>query len=249
MKNFLRQSSKSAKKSLVVLLLGLISCACNSSGNSSNNSQTAPADTGPNNVQTELTALQNQVNKLQESIAALQATNSSLEAELSADETKLGKIALLGHQLGTSTSYGPCSDMGVLLGSNQVDALTATIEDFRQCTGYEYGVVVENGTIAKPIELWFDGVNCTGNMFEAENDGGYNRQVLQNGVVFMSPVDGVTELMVSSGQTGSTTALQSNFSAGTCNSPANETQIAYSVSMNSLNITGVPSSVPADYIL
>lgn len=221
-------------------------------------------------------ALQNQVTSLQGNILALQGANGAFVNELSIDETQLSrittqlsKITLLGHQPGTAIaaikrgnaawigssgitqtiSYGPCTDMGVLIGTGQIDSLAATTENFRQCTGYEYAAVVETGAIAKPFELWFDGANCTGNMFEAENDGGYNRQALQDGVVFVSPIDGVTELMVAANQQGTTTTLLSNFSYGACNSGATEIQVAYPVSPNDLSITGVPSAVPANYIL
>lgn len=214
------------------------------------------------------TTLRSQLNDFQENIATLQTTDSSFAQELNLDEAKLRKITLLGHQpdivtartnrasrsfnVGLDTiqsiSFGPCSDMGVFIGSGQMDSLTATVENFRQCTGYEYGAIVETGVIIKPFALWFDGANCTGNMFEAENDGGYNRQVLQNGVVFVSPIDGSTALMVEAGQSGKITTLLSNFSGGGCNSAAVEIQIAYRVTPNDLGITGVPPAVPANFI-
>ena len=220
-------------------------------------------------LQNQVTSVQGNVTASQADITALQAGNGAFANELSIDEAQLSKITLLGHQPGTAIaaikrtnaawigsrnitqtiSYGPCSDMGVLIGPGQIDSLTATTENFRQCTCYEYGAVVESGAIAKPLELWFDGANCTGNMFEAENDGGYNRQALQDGVVFISPIDGVTELMVAASQQGVITTLLSNFSYGGCNSGSTEIQIAYRVSPNDLSITGVPSAVPANYIL
>ena len=239
---------KSLTKFSAVVLVGVVSCACNSSENDSNSSQAESSNTTLTSLQTELTVLQNQVGKLQESVVALQTVNNALETELSSDEIKLKKISLLGHLPGTNSLYGPCNDMGVLVGSNQVDSLTATTEDFRQCTGYEYGVVVENGTIAKPFALWFDGINCTGNMFEAENDGGYNRQVLENGVVFISPIDNITELMVASNQVSQSTTLLSNFSGGVC-STASEIQNSYLVIPNDVDLTGVPSAFPANFSL
>lgn len=247
---------------LVVLLSGI--AACNGSG--TNNSGT---DTGSSSSPTsaQFTALQVQVNSLQSSVATLQAQNDELKATESADQSLIKRIALLGHVPGASAystkqkgqdrtlaitesvSFGPCPDMGVHIGDSQSDPLYATVESFKQCTGYEYGAIVETGAITKSIVLWFDGSNCTGNMYEAENDGGYNRQVLQNGVVFTSPVDGTTELMVAGGQVGSVVTLQSNFSGGSCNTGVTEIQTSYIVTPNNVDVTGVPAAVPANFIL
>lgn len=265
---------ESIVKIIVVSSFAISVSACGGSGTSSSSapqpdSGYATLQTQLVSLQNEVSALQNQVGSLQVTITALQASNSVLVNELNSDEIQLSKISLLGHQPSTSLlsikgtsvirsrvsgvtqtiSYGPCTDMGVLIGTGQLDSLSTTTENFRQCTGYEYGAVVETGVITKPFELWFDGANCTGNMYEAGNDGGYNRQVLQDGVVFMSPIDGVTELMVAAGQQGTTTTLLSNFSSGSCNSGTIEIQTAYPVTPNELNITGVPSAVPANFIL
>lgn len=259
--NMLGINFKSIAGFIFAFSLGVIA-ACNGSGYADNSSGSGP-------TMAQFTALQNQVDALQKSDTQLQTDDKTLQARLTADEATLGKIALLGHQPDTNSdftrrtnaisheasaiaqaiSYGPCNDMGVFMGVSQPDPLTATIEYFKQCTGYEYGAVVETGAIAKPVVLWFDGANCTGNMFEAEDDGGYNRQVLQNGVVFISPLDGTTELMVAAGQTGRSTVLLSNFTGGACNSGAMETQTSYHVTINNLSITGVPSVVPTNFIL
>ncbi len=251
---------KSSVKLMLTFLLLSIS-ACGNNGDSGNNSvSTSTAN--------QLTTLQNQLDKLQELVITLQTDNASLQNRLTTDEGAINKIALVGHVPGTdaalekhtsmlrqhplgvteSISFGPCVDMGVLVGA-EPDSMTATTENFRQCTGYEYGVIVETGAIAKAVILWFDGPNCSGNMFEAENDGSYNRQALQEGVVFVSPIDGTTELMVTAGQQGESTVLQSNFSDGSCNSPATETQLAYHVTANELALTGIPPAVPTNFIL
>jgi len=255
-------------KLAIAFSLGAVS-SCGGGGDANGSSPAGPSMTQFSALQAAVSELQTEVAALKTGNAGLQTEYAASEARLTADETLLAKIALLGHQPGMNSvaswhaaglehhapagtqsfSYGPCSDMGVLVGNNQADALTATVEEFRQCTGYEYGVVVDTGAIAKPLELWFDGLNCTGNMFEAEGDGVYNRQVLQSGVVFVSPIDGVTELMVVTGQAGQTTTLLSNFSGGSCNSGAQEVQTSYRVVPNDLNISGVPSAVPANFIL
>lgn len=202
--------------------------------------------------------------------AALQASQAALQNNQKADEATISRIAAFGHAPGAAedgrnalnydqhtritlqaVTYGSCSDMGQLIGHSTPDTLNATVENFRQCVingaQYEYGAVVETGAIAQPFAIWFVGANCTGNMIEFEDDGGYNRQVLQDGVVFKSPID-ASILMVNAGQGGQSMTAQSNFDGGSCNN-ATETHTGYAVSANDVSTTGVPSSVPANFIL
>lgn len=254
---------------LLMFSLGAI-VACNGSSTASTTGTTGPTMAQFNALQAQVTGLSSTVTSLQSIVttlqtdnATLQSDNTSLSATVTADHALLARIAVVGHAPNTAVvrgnspqtthstqstvSYGPCPDMGVHIGDGQPDPLNASVENFKQCTGVEYGAVVQTGAIAEPFALWFDGTNCTGNMYEAENDGGYNRQVLQNGVVFNSPVDGTTELFVAPGQTGQSVTLQSNYSGGHCNNGA-ETQISYSVILNDVNTSGVPAFVPSNFV-
>lgn len=246
---------------LLMFSLGAI-VACNGSSTASSDGPTlAQFDA----LQSHVNALSSTVSTLKSTVTALQSDNISLLATVTADHALLARVAVVGHApsgatvarnstmganqiMSTTISYGPCADMGVHIGDGQPDALNTTVENFKQCTNYEYGAIVQTGAISQPFALWFDGLNCTGNMYEAENDGGYNRQVLQNGVVFNSPVDGTTELMVTGGQTGQTVTLLSNYSSHSCNN-GTESQTAYAVTPNNVNVSGVPVAVPANFVL
>lgn len=157
----------------------------------------------------------------------------------------------------SAVSFGPCADMGVLVGftpggnNNAADPLTATYQAFKQCTGYYYEATVGSGNIAIANRIFWDGPNCTGNMYEWEaGGGGYNTQILQGGVVFLSPVDGTTELMVASGQTPQPILIQSVWVTSNPGCQADiEVQLLYVVSSNKTSVTGVPNGVGANFQL
>lgn len=193
-------------------------------------------------------ALVAKVDALTKALAA--ATHDSTQKFASL--TIIGKSGLVSMDAGGLVfNFGPCPDMGVLVGrGTQInnptgDPLSANIEAFHQCTGYDYNTVLGSGTIGTAPRLFWDGPNCTGNMLEWEAGGqGFNSQTLQDGVVFLSPVDG-TPLMVKSGQTAQMIMMQSVWvlSNPGCQSDI-EPQLMYFVTPNDVNVTGVPIALP-----
>lgn len=227
------------------LIIGLVVflAACNSSSS------------GLTQVQLDA-AVQKAVAPLQSQIDTLQASNKTLTAG-QAKLTLIGKVhgvssdslRLQGEptvNAANATSFGPCNDMGVLLGRgnnvNSQDPLSAPLESFQQCTNYEYSVVVATNTVAVGPRLFWDGPNCTGNMYEWNSGGGsYNDQTLEGGVVFLSPLDN-SSLMVKGGQTPKPILMQSVWVTSNpgCQSDI-ETQNLYEVIPNDISVTGVPS--------
>lgn len=144
-------------------------------------------------------------------------------------------------------SFGSCSDMGVMVGftngsGTPADALSASVQDFKQCTGYLYGANVADGSITQGVRIAYDGPNCTGNVFVWEESGaGYSTATLQNGVVFMSPADSLT-YMVTAGQTPQPVQQQSEWilASGGCQ-PIIQTELMYRAVINDATLSGVPS--------
>jgi len=207
--------------------------------------------------------------------AKLDALTQALAAatHAQAEETaSLNKLTLIGKAHGVTdsirmqgefrtdavsngVSFGPCADMGVLVGftsggNNAADPLTASYQAFKQCTGYYYETQVETGALSVGARIFWDGPNCTGNEYEWEAGGaGYNTQTLQNGVVFLSPVDN-SPLMVAAGQIPKPVMIQSVWVASNPGCQVDqETQLLYSVEPNNISITGVPVSVGSNFQL
>lgn len=212
--------------------------------------------------------------------AANEATAvAALRAEVTDLKGKLSQIQLIGHVNGTipvskntrelmamqgeptlsaiTPSFGPCPDMGVLVGfTNTGDnigagALSASYQAFKTCTGYLYETAVGTGNIKTANRIFWDGPNCTGNLLEWEAGGaGYNTQALQNGVVFVNPADGTMQLMVQAKQTPQPILIQSVWvlSNPGCQSDI-ETQLMYHVIPNDTSITGVPNSTVGNFSL
>lgn len=157
----------------------------------------------------------------------------------------------------TASNFGPCTDMGVLVGftntgnNTGAGALSASYQAFKTCSGYLYETSVQNGDIKQASRIFWDGPNCTGNQLEWESGGaGYNTQSLVNGVVFISPVDGTTQLMVRSNQTPQPILIQSAWVSSNpgCQSDI-ETQLMYQVTPNDVNVTGVPNKTVGNFSL
>lgn len=200
-------------------------------------------------------------------VAKVDALTKALAAATHADAKKFAGLKIIGKTPGgfsldagrvvNAVSFGPCANMGVLVGftnpnfSGTADPLTSTYQAFKQCTGYYYEAQVGNGSLSVANRLFWDGQNCTGNEYEWEAGGaGYNTQILQSGVVFLSPVDGTTELAVTAGQTPQPTLIQSVWVASSPGCQADvETQLLYKVVPNDTSVTGVPESVGASYQL
>lgn len=205
---------------------------------------------------------------------------TDIQTKLSADEVVLSKVQVFGHAPGAKTaavrtdgvrtlamlgepdvsaqpvSYGPCADMGQQIGANG-DPTGATVLTYKQCpingAQYVYGAVVNGGAISQPTNgfLWFTQPNCQGTPIIFLDDGSYNRLTLDGGVVFTSPVDGVTELMiVAQGQQGATNPATmvsaSIYDSGCIN--ATETHTAYTAVPNATSVTGVPAAVPDNFV-
>lgn len=225
----------------IALIFTLFLAACN--GSSDNDSAYATTAQLPPNEATQVADLQAQVLNLQKKMGSLQIigktphkTGASVE-----DFRAMGEPNSVA-----SVSFGPCANMGVLLGrgdnSDSQDPLSAPIESFQQCTGYEYSVTVSTSTVAQGPRLFWDGPGCTGNMYEWNSGGGsYNDQTLEGGVVFLSPMDS-SPLMVKSGQTPQPILIQSVWvlSNPGCQSDI-ETQSLYQVTPNDIAVSGVPN--------
>jgi hypothetical protein len=195
----------------------------------------------------------------------------SLKASVTSQQSAISKLQLIGNAHGVATAartlaiganaalaeavnFGPCTDMGVLLGRGvstfSSDSLAAVSESFQTCTGYAYSVVIGTNTIAPAPRIFFDGANCTGNMLEWPSAGGaYNSQALNQGVVFINPVDGQTVLMVTAGQTPKPIFFQSVWVSSNPGCQIDqETQLMYQVVPNDTSVTGV-STIPSNFQL
>lgn len=195
-----------------------------------------------------------------------------LQAKQAADEKLISRMELFGHVPGATVStdavrtlamqgepviqpqatgaIGPCPDMGQLVGYNSPDPLEATVAYFKQCTGIEYGVNIEDNSIASPAFVWFTDDDCGasgGQMIVFENDASYTRQALQDRVAFNSPANGA-EMVVDVNQTGTTMTSGSIYTGGSCN-PDVETHTGYVMAPNVTSVTGVPTVAPAGWIL
>lgn len=199
-------------------------------------------------------------------IAALRAEVVSLQADNAALKTGQAKLKIVGHVHGIAAqtqgigggnflpdavNFGPCPDMGVLIGfvsannASIADPLYAKYQAFKQCTGFSYETDVTTGTLAPASRLYWDGPNCTGGMWEWNASGSsYNDQSLSTGVVFLNPADMTTELMVEPGQTPQMVQAASVYivSNGDCEADS-DLQPMYKVTVNDTQITGVPGSV------
>lgn len=222
-------------------------------------------------------ALQQQISAVPNEATAVQAMRAQI-SDLQFQISKFKELQLIGNPLITKTDsvramamlrepiaapsagttngqFGPCSDMGVMIGfTNQdgapAEAVSATGQDWKQCTGYYYSTNISGGTIGTAPRLFWDGPNCTGNMYEWESAGaGFNTQSLKAGIVFSSPLDG-SVLMVTAGQIPQPIFYQSVM---TRQDPIcqidQETQLVYKVEPNDVSISGVPSNGVGSYQL
>lgn len=187
---------------IFVMILGLV--GCNSSDDDS--------------------ALQQQISAIPNEATAIQA----LRAEVSDMQTSIKKLQLIGHAHGVpsaervlaigsnafteAVSFGPCTDMGVYEGSTFQPGngpLGALYQAFKNCTGTHAEYEVDNGALKPANRTYYVSADCTGTAYEWQAGGqGYDRQTLNDGVVFVSPADG-SILWVQPGQTPVMTQVQS----------------------------------------
>lgn len=214
-------------------------------------------------------ALQQQISAIPNEATAIQA----MRAQIDSLQSRLNNLQLIGKLKTNSNNtspdafrtmgefsqaipinFGPCSNLGVLIGRGSPsvgqDPLSSNFEAFQQCTGYEYTIDTSTDNVAVAPRIFWDGPNCTGNIYEWNSGGGaYNNQVLENGVVFLSPVDG-QEYMIKAGQTPQQIQFQSvwvSVNPG-CQSDI-ETHLLYSASINDVSITGIPNNAGGQFQL
>lgn len=197
---------------------------------------------------------------------------TDLTAKLAEDEKTIARMATFGHSAsspaevaGRSTAsfnphgsvvtsaitFGPCPDMGQHIGDSTPDPAGTTFVYFKQCPingiQYIYGVLVETGAIRDAAKTWYTSTDCSGSAIEIDDGEIFNRLALQQGVVFRSPKDN-SMVMVAAGQAGASVTAHSDFSDGGVCTTEDTTAPGYSVSANDINVTGVPGSVPTDFI-
>src|SRR5579872_6304691 len=128
---------------LIISLFGFLA-ACNGT-----TIQQVPSNVP--NESTQVAALQAQVIALQKQIDSLQIIGKVSGKSEDTDNTRA-----------LTTNFGPCSNMGVLVGftngTNSADPLTSDFQAFKQCTGYQYEVGVGTGIIATAERIFRSGV-------------------------------------------------------------------------------------------
>lgn len=148
------------------------------------------------------------------------------------------------------TGFGPCPDMGEHVGDAPPSPVSGKVAYFKQCpingAQYFYGAISGTGDIAAAQHVWFTTTDCTGDRFQIDDGEMYNTMALTSGIVFRSPDDGSLQ-MVQAGQTPNVTVTMHSDYSGACNTE-DTTAPTYNVSVNDINITGVPESVPANFI-
>lgn len=195
-------------------------------------------------------------------VDALTKALASATAAQAQQAQALGKLQLIGKVHGTASAervlaigraaavaanFGPCTDMGVLIGrSGGATPMSGNVQSFQTCQGYEYSVDSNTGTILPLIAIEWSDANCTGTPYSSV--GQIPAQLASNGAVF-ELVSAGKPMMIVAG-TSSISALVSseedNF--GICSnitSPGNDT--VYPIQDNSVSITGVPSSISVPY--
>lgn len=231
-------------RTIIFVFIGLL-VGCNSSSN----------DSG---LQAQVIALNQQVQTLQAKLDKLQLIGRPTNT-IAASTYGVRTLAMLSEPIVGAPSaativgqFGPCLDMGVQDGSTTntgvQDALAATSKAFKTCTGYHTEYLTTDGSLKPADRIYWDGPNCTGNLIIWESGGAsYDTESLKDGVVFASPLDGKTPLMVTK-QTPQSIQIQSVFvSANPICQPDVETQLMYFVTPNNTQITGVPNAPVGQY--
>lgn len=226
------------------------------------NGSTAPADNDsayatkaelPPNEATAIAAMRAEIADAQATVSELKASVSKLQliGQVHGTPAKAARTAGLGNNnfLPNSVNFGPCTDMGVLIGRGGRDSnipLASALESFQTCTGYSYTVSTLDGTIQGPPFAGWDGPNCTGNLLIITDipGNGFNPQVINNGVVFTGPVDNVV-YMVAAGSIPTLMSIQSSMNlgpgGGVCDTDI-ESRLAVQSVPNDVSITGVQSA-------
>jgi len=244
-------------RAYIALFFVVFLAACN--GNSDNDSAYATTAQLPPNEATAIAAMKAQITTLQGQVSRFSELTliGKPTASVSAEGISPEKFRTMGEmtQQAVAVSFGTCSNMGVLIGfensfGQPSSGLSATSQDFRQCTGYQYGANIADGSITTAERIFWSGAGCTGTLLIWEAGGAaYNTTTLKNGVTFASPFDGAID-MVRAGQTPVPTPFQSVWVRDNpgCQSDV-ETQPMYIVEPNDINVSGIPSSGVGSYQL
>lgn len=227
------------------LIIGLVVflAACNSSSSGLTQTQLDAA------IQKAVAPLQSQIDALQTSNKTLTAGQAKLTLigkvhGVSSDSLRLQGEPTVGAV--NATSFGPCSDMGVLEGdtiSPGNGALGASYQAFKNCTNNHAEYSVEDGSLKIANREYFTTIDCTGTVYEWEAGGqGYSRQVLNDGVVFISPTKG-TQLWIEPNQSPQMIQSESAWVPGNGCSLDQDFQPMWVASPNDVSKSGFPGSV------
>jgi len=150
----------------------------------------------------------------------------------------------IGQAAAIAPSFGPCADMGVMEGSTSTSGpLGALYQAFKNCTNTHAEYNVDTGDLKQVNRIYFTSLDCSGQAYVWEAGGaGYNMQVLNDGVAFTSPVDGLA-YWVKPNQTPQTIQAGSVYivANGSCQLDG-DLQPMWVVSPNDTSKNGVPSS-------
>lgn len=206
----------------------------------------AGCNQGTNNVPYSDPALVAKVDALTKALA--DATHEQAQQAKSLSSLQLiGKVHGMVNAAGTPIpNFGPCTNMGVLIGrTGGFDAMMGNIESFQTCTGYNYSVDSNTGSIQPIKSIEWDGVNCTGNSY-----GLVPAQLATNGAVFVIASTGAVVMVPAGAQIVHPIISSDEDDEGNCQNLSSPGPTAeYLTQVNDTQVTGVPSSIPVPYTI
>ena len=197
-------------------------------------------------------------------VAKVDSLTKALAAATHESAQKFSKLQLVGQAHGiasaertmaigqaavVSPNFGPCTDMGVLIGrSGGSNAMTGNIQSFQTCVGYEYSVDSNTGDIAPLQSMEWDGPNCTGNVYATFTD--LPLQTIASGAVFTVQTTGAVMMVVPGTQVVHPVIVSAEGGGACQNLSSTGTDIVYPVQANDTSVTGVPNSeIPVPYTI
>lgn len=198
-------------------------------------------------------------------VAKIAALTQALAAATHADAQKFAGLQLIGHSQGVAdvntreillpgekpplraVDFGPCTDMGVLEGDTSQPGngtLGAEYQSFKNCLGIHAEYSVATGVLKTANRVYFTSSDCSGLPVVWQAGGqGYNSQILNDGVVFISPVDG-KDYLVPPLQSPQITQVGSVYVVvqGVCETDG-DLQPMWTTVPNDTSKSGVPTSV------
>ena len=200
-------------------------------------------------------------------VAKIAALTQALAAATHEDAQRFDKLQLVGRAHGVASAertlaigqaavvppnFGPCTDMGVLEGETTDQGngtLGATYQAFKNCMGIHAEYAVDTGDLKIANRVYFTSSDCSGLPVVWQAGGqGYNSQILNDGVVFISPVDG-KDYLVPPLQSPQITQVGSVYVVvqGVCETDG-DLQPMWTTVPNDTSKSGVPTSVGAYHI-